>query len=202
MASTLALGLNHEQQHQELILTDLKHALASNVLRPSYRESRVEGRGSMIDEGQGAPAILNSRSAPSTDWVAFPAGVYAIGHEGNGFAFDNESPQHNVYLNGFWLASSLVTNGEYLAFLEDGGYERPELWLSDGWTVRQGQGWAAPLYWDCTQDQWQVMTLGGLQALDRRPVACGNGVGGSGHSADRGPFSRIRALPSGASGPG
>jgi len=172
MASTLALGLNHEQQHQELILTDLKHALASNLLRPSYRESRVEGRESMIDDGQGAPAILDSRSAPSTDWVPFPAGVFAIGHEGNGFAFDNESPRHNVYLDGFRIASALVTNGEYLAFLEDGGYERPELWLSDGWTVRQGQGWTAPLYWDCTQDQWQVMTLGGLQALDPREPVC------------------------------
>ena len=169
VASTLVLGLNHEQQHQELILTDLKHALAGNPLYPAYRVPTVKWGGSSIDDGK---RTLDSRSSPSTDWVAFPAGVYAIGHEGNGFAFDNESPRHNVYLNGFRMATGLVTNGEYMAFLEDGGYERPELWLSDGWTVRQGQGWTAPLYWDCTQDQWQVMTLGGLQALDPREPVC------------------------------
>jgi ergothioneine biosynthesis protein EgtB len=165
VANTLALGLNHEQQHQELILTDLKHALACNPLRPRYRESIVRSRDI-------SNSTLDSKFAPGTDWQTFPAGVYAIGYAGDGFAFDNESPRHNIYLEEFRLASRLVTNSEYVAFLEDGGYERPELWLSDGWTVRQAQNWTAPLYWDCTQDQWQVMTLGGLQALDPREPVC------------------------------
>jgi ergothioneine biosynthesis protein EgtB len=173
VAGTLALGLNHEQQHQELILTDLKHALACNPLHPCYRESKHESRGSNDAIQPPASSILDSRSSiRSTDWLAFPAGVYAIGHEGNGFAFDNESPRHKVYLNGFQMATELVINGEYLAFIEDGGYERPELWLSDGWAARQAQNWTAPLYWDCTQDQWQVMTLSGLKALDPREPVC------------------------------
>jgi ergothioneine biosynthesis protein EgtB len=165
VADTLVLGLNHEQQHQELILTDLKHLLASNPLRPSYLGSRNEDEESRMDG-------RDARSLPSGEWLAFPAGMYAIGHEGKGFAFDNESPRHGVYLDGFRLATELVSNGEYLAFIEDGGYERPELWLSDGWTVRQAQGWTAPLYWDSSGDEQLTMTLGGLKTVSPGEPVC------------------------------
>src|SRR5206468_4180242 len=122
---------------------DLKHALASNPLHPAYRDSKVEGP---RPNNTIRPPQFSMLDSHSGDWPAFPADVYAIGHggpapTGSGFAFDNESPRHSVYLDGFRLADRLVTNAEYLAFLEDGGYERPELWLSDGWAVRQAQGW-------------------------------------------------------------
>jgi ergothioneine biosynthesis protein EgtB len=120
VASVIELGLNHEQQHQELILTDLKHAWAANPLHPVYREALLE---------DGAP--------PRDSWLPFPAGLAWIGHEGGGFAFDNESPRHRTWLHAFQLASRLVTNADYLAFIRDGGYARAELWLSDGWAVRQ-----------------------------------------------------------------
>ena len=155
VAGTLVLGLNHEQQHQELMLTDLKHALAGNPLRPVY--SRPVG---------------SAGDSPSLEWLTFPAGVVAIGHEGDGFAFDNESPRHNVYLRGFLLANRPVTNKEYLAFLRDGGYERPELWLSDGWAARQLHGWTSPLYWERQGDDWFVMSLGGLRRLDPAEPVC------------------------------
>jgi ergothioneine biosynthesis protein EgtB len=151
----LVLGLHHEQQHQELIVTDVKHALACNPLRPIYRlpaSSPADGR---------APA-----------WVNFPAGLVAIGHSGNGFAFDNELPRHQVYLQGFRLANRLVTNGEYLDFLSDNGYERPELWLSDGWAVRQDEEWTAPLYWLEQEKEYFVMTLGGLLPLNLAEPVC------------------------------
>ena len=128
----VVLGLHHEQQHQELILTDLKHAFAGNPLRPVYRE-RVAG-----------PSGTPGRSGGS----ATPAASHRIGHEGPGFAFDNETPRHSEYLEPFELASRPASNGEYLAFIEDGGYDRPEFWLSDGWAARKAQGWTAPLYWE------------------------------------------------------
>jgi ergothioneine biosynthesis protein EgtB len=154
-AETLVLGLNHEQQHQELIVTDLKHALATNPLHPVYNSP-----------------VRSSGASPSLEWLPLPAGVVAIGHEGDGFAFDNESPRHNVYLNAFFLANRLVTNAEYLAFLDDGGYERPELWLSDGWAARKVQCWTSPLYWERQGEEWFVMTLGGLLRLDPTEPVC------------------------------
>jgi ergothioneine biosynthesis protein EgtB len=152
--AVVTLGLNHEQQHQELILTDLKNALARNPLRPEYRQ-----------------AVPSDAEPPPADWIAFPEGVTWIGHEGSSFVFDNESPRHRVFLNGCRLASRLVTNEEFLAFMIDGGYRRPELWLSDGWATRQAQGWYAPLYWEDQGGEWVTMTLGGW-----RPVAAAEPV--------------------------
>jgi ergothioneine biosynthesis protein EgtB len=117
LLAVVELGLQHEQQHQELILTDAKHALGRNPLRPAYRALPEAARG----------------EAPALRFERFEEGVRAFGHAGPGFAFDNEGPRHRALLQAFELASRCVTNGEYLAFLEDGGYERPELWLSDGW---------------------------------------------------------------------
>lgn len=150
------LGLHHEQQHQELIVTDLKHAFASNPLRPVYQKRPV-----------GSPVVPGPVS-----WSSYPAGVRPIGHEGGGFAFDNETPRHPEYVGAFELASRPVTNGEYLAFIEDGGYDRAEFWLSDGWAARKSRGWAAPLYWERVEGRWMVMTLAGmLDVAPDEPVA-------------------------------
>jgi ergothioneine biosynthesis protein EgtB len=153
--AVVTLGLNHEQQHQELILTDLKHAWAANPLHPVYRESGSVG---------GDP--------PRLAWVSFPEELAWIGHDGAGFAFDNESPRHRVFLNGFLMSSRLVTNAEFLAFMADDGYARPEVWLSDGWAMCQAQGWNAPLYWAKEAAAWTNMTLAGLRPLDPAEPVC------------------------------
>jgi ergothioneine biosynthesis protein EgtB len=153
----ILLGLNHEQQHQELILTDIKHLFGTNPLRPAYHQ---------------APAALGGRSTLAHHWIAYPAGLRWIGHEGNAFAYDNESPRHLEFVGAFRLGSRLVTNGEFLAFLEDGGYDRPELWLSDGWNARGAHQWRAPLYWEMHNSSWEVMTLAGLRRLDRAEPVC------------------------------
>jgi ergothioneine biosynthesis protein EgtB len=159
LGSTIVLGLNHEQQHQELILTDIKHAFGVNPLRPPYREvPRVQ------DRREGAVAPL--------DWRAFPAGLRRIGWAGHGFAFDNEGPCHRAFVEGFRIATRLVTAGEYLKFLGDGGYERPELWLSDGWNARRQHDWNAPLYWERDGGRWQLFTLGGLLPIDPAEPVC------------------------------
>jgi ergothioneine biosynthesis protein EgtB len=150
------LGLHHEQQHQELIVTDFKHLLSRNPLRPAYV--------------QASPAFaVHPRAA---EWIAFPAGVREIGYAGAGFCFDNEQPRHCVYLNAFALASRLVTNRDYLAFIENGGYRRPELWLSDGWDACVAQRWAAPLYWEQVDGQWQVFAASGMQPLPPDQPVC------------------------------
>jgi ergothioneine biosynthesis protein EgtB len=143
------LGLHHEQQHQELILTDLKHLLSLNPLAPACRE--------------GAPS--RAAHAPLA-WSAHPGGEAQICHDGNGFCFDNELPRHRVLLAPFELASRPATNDEYLAFIEDDGYRRPELWLSEGWATLQAQRWEAPLYWRRRESGWMEFTLHGLQPLD------------------------------------
>jgi ergothioneine biosynthesis protein EgtB len=155
VSGVVVLGLNHEQQHQELILTDLKHAWASNPLHPVYREA-VSVRG----------------GPPRLGWVSFPEGMAGVGHDGRGFGFDNEFPRHRVFLNGYQMASRLVTNAEYLAFIDEDGYARPELWLSDGWAARQAQGWDAPLYWRKQTGEWAVVTLAGLRPLDGAEPVC------------------------------
>jgi ergothioneine biosynthesis protein EgtB len=156
-ASLVELGLNHEQQHQELILTDLKLAFSRNPLTPVYRPA---------PSAEGVPA-----PGAAADWVRFPGGLVEIGHDGTGFAFDNEGPRHSVYLRPFALASRLVSVGEYQQFIDDGGYDRPEFWLSDGWAVRKAQGWEHPLYWFRDGGRFSAFTLSGVRSLaDAEPV--------------------------------
>ncbi len=154
IAPLIELGLAHEEQHQELILMDIKHVFAQNPLAPAYRTAPLR------------PA----RAAPALEWRDFAGGLVEIGHDGVGFAFDNEGPRHKVWLERFRLATRLVTNGEYLAFVADGGYRRPEFWLSDGWAAVQAQGWEAPLYWrrdpEETDGRWSEFTLAGLVPLN------------------------------------
>ena len=149
------LGLHHEQQHQELILTDLLHAFSRNPLEPAYR-----------DEAPPAAAPGEARL------VRHEGGRRRVGHAGDGFAFDNEGPAHDVLLRPFALSSRLVTAGEYAAFVEDGGYARPELWLSDGFAVAQAEGWRAPLYWERDGAGLSRFTLHGQLPVDPgAPVA-------------------------------
>ena len=144
------LGLHHEQQHQELILTDLLHLFAQNPLRPAVRESAAEPQREPTPQG----------------WVAFDGGNVETGHAGAAFAFDNEQPRHVVALRPFRLATRPVTNREWVGFVEAGGYADPQLWLSDGWDTVQAQRWQAPLYWETADDGARLqMTLAGLQPL-------------------------------------
>jgi ergothioneine biosynthesis protein EgtB len=146
------LGTHHEQQHQELILTDAKHALWANPLRPSYAESN----------GPGAPTGARAPVA----WIACDEVLAMVGHTGAGFAFDNESPAHRVVVPAFALASRLVTNVEYVAFIEDGGYRRPELWLADGWAAARAGQWGSPLYWDWHDGRWSAFGLYGMREVE------------------------------------
>jgi ergothioneine biosynthesis protein EgtB len=150
------LGLNHEEQHQELLLTDIKHVLGSNPLEPVYRRT------------------FQSQASPESRlrWISFDEGVMKCGHAGDGFAFDNEAPRHAVYLEAFELANRPVSCGEYVQFINDGGYRRPELWLSDGWDTCQREGWRAPLYWKQAGNDWALMTLSGRRKVDPREPVC------------------------------
>lgn len=152
----VVLGLNHEQQHQELLLMDILHAFSRNIVHPAYQSYRS------------APA----RKAPELTWFEYEGGVHEIGHEGGAFAFDNEGPRHSVFAAPFRLASRLVTNAEWKEFMSDGGYRRPELWLSDGWATVQQEGWDAPLYWQQADDTWMAMSLSGLQQLNDQAPVC------------------------------
>jgi ergothioneine biosynthesis protein EgtB len=153
----LEIGLQHEQQHQELILTDLKNLLARNPLQPTYRPETS------------TPA---DATQPALRWHDFEGGLVEIGHGGEGFAFDNEGPRHRVYLEPFRMASRPVTQGEYLEFIADGGYTRPELWLSDGWAVVQEKGWQAPLYQRRDGDAWTLFTLAGRREVRPHEPVC------------------------------
>ncbi|MDY6982050.1 MAG: ergothioneine biosynthesis protein EgtB [Pseudomonadota bacterium] len=154
----LELGMHHEQQHQELLLMDIKYILGTHPQMPAY-------------DDVSSPAI-GSRADASPRWLEFAAGLRQIGHAGNGFAFDNESPRHRVWLDAFSLRDQLVRNGEYLAFMRDGGYRRPEFWLSDGWDWINNNHITAPLYWRSANpehsdsDDWFEYHLGGLHPLD------------------------------------
>jgi ergothioneine biosynthesis protein EgtB len=150
LASLVTLGLEHEQQHQELLLTDIHHALAQNPTEPVYRD----------------PVARPSRSAPPLRFVELHGGLVEIGHSGTRFAFDNECPRHRVYLEPFAIGSRSVTCAEYAGFIADGGYSRPELWLSDGWAARQAQRWTAPLYWEKRDESWREFTLEGMRPVD------------------------------------
>jgi ergothioneine biosynthesis protein EgtB len=149
------LGINHEQQHQELLLTDIKHIFAINPLRPVYREL----------------ASAAGKAMPLR-WVAFSGGVRTIGHTGPDFAYDNESPHHKVHLDAYELASRPVTNGEFIEFIDAGGYREPAYWLSDGWKVAQQHDWRAPLYWERLENQWWHMTLSGMRLVDEHAPVC------------------------------
>jgi ergothioneine biosynthesis protein EgtB len=153
------LGIHHEQQHQELLLMDIKHVLSCNPLEPLYAEAQQR-------EDSGTTTL---------GWIEHPGGTVEIGHRGAGFAFDNEYPLHRAELTPFGLADRAVTSGEWRAFIADGGYQRPELWLSDGWAMVQNEGLRAPLYWsedpDTGEHQWKVFTLHGPEPVhDADPV--------------------------------
>lgn len=154
----IALGINHEQQHQELIVTDVKNGLWANPLRPAFH----------IKPEPPTPA----NAAPPLQWHGFAEGVYSIGCDGGGFAFDNEGPRHKVYLEAVRLASRLVTNGEYLDFMRDGGYSNPRVWLSDGWDSVRNHQWTAPLYWEQRDGEWWNYTVEGMQPLPLNEPVC------------------------------
>jgi ergothioneine biosynthesis protein EgtB len=154
----IVLGLHHEQQHQELLAYDIKHALWTNPLRPAY-----------VNE----PAVFSAPPLSKPDWIPYEGGLSDIGFAGDGFAFDNELPRHSEYLRPFALASRLVSCAEYLEFIEDGGYGRAELWLAAGWDTVKAEGWKAPLYWRQQDSAWQVYTMYGelpLTELLQTPV--------------------------------
>ena len=155
LAGIIELGLNHEQQHQELILMDIKHVLSINPALPSYG-----------DKAETAPVPAN------IEWLSAPGGLYETGHDGAGFAFDNECPRHRNWVEPFALSNRLVTNGEYLEFIRDDGYRRPEFWLSDGWSTINGRGWQAPLYWSEMGGRPSVFTLAGPQPVDVNKPVC------------------------------
>jgi ergothioneine biosynthesis protein EgtB len=152
----LEIGLNHEQQHQELIITDIKHALWSNPLRPAYQQLDVRAPTRSVELG----------------WIDIKGGLQSIGHHASGFAFDNELPAHRVYLEPFRIGSRLVTNSEYLEFMNDLGYERPELWLSDGWDYICANRWRSPLYWELVDREWHVFTCNGMRQVDANEPVC------------------------------
>jgi ergothioneine biosynthesis protein EgtB len=154
LLDVIELGIHHEQQHQELILTDLKHHLWRNPLRPAYRPSPPH----------------RTASPAGQPFIALEAGLVEIGHNSPAFAFDNELPRHRVWLNPFQIATRPVTNREYQAFIDDGGYQRTELWLSDGWDARTQHNWRAPLYWELAQGT--VFTLHGQQPLHPDEPVC------------------------------
>ena len=154
--ATLEIGINHEQQHQELMLTDILALFADNPLRPCYRQ---------------APA--HKTEAAQAGWmIRYAGGIERVGHAGRSFCWDNEGPAHETLLNPFRLADRLVTNAQFLEFVLDGGYETPTLWLSDGWERVAQEGWRAPLYWEPCDGDWRMMSLHGLTPLDlAAPVA-------------------------------
>ena len=151
-------GIQHEQQHQELLVTEVKHILGSNVpeLREPYRPASSNGH----------------RRAAAFHWCSFEEGLHEIGNLEGGWCWDNELPVHKSWLDGFSLASRLVTNGEYLEFIQDGGYRNPLLWLSNGWAKVQDQGWTAPLYWEQVDGNWRLWTLAGDRGLDPDEPVC------------------------------
>ena len=157
-APLIALGCHHEEQHQELLLTDALHLLSCNTLLPAYLPDTVKN------------AVR--AASPALRWLGLPGGVVSIGHDGPGFCFDNETPRHSRLVDAFEIANRLVTCGEYAEFIADGGYTTPSLWLSEGWAQVQSQAWVAPAYWLAPNDprapsaQWQCFGLHGVQPLD------------------------------------
>ncbi|HEU0036544.1 MAG TPA: ergothioneine biosynthesis protein EgtB [Kofleriaceae bacterium] len=155
-AEVVELGLHHEQQHQELILTDVKHALGTQPLRPAYRTDLVR------DTGAIAPL----------EWIDFEPEIVEVGASARGFAFDNERPRHRAILSAFRIATRPVCNAEVLAFIGEGGYDEPRLWLSDGFATARREGWRAPLYWEQCDGAWCAYDLGGFREIDPAETAC------------------------------
>jgi ergothioneine biosynthesis protein EgtB len=156
LQSLITLGLHHEQQHQELLMTDIKHILACNPLRPAYRDNLLE----------------SNHSSQPIQWIEFSGGLHHLGQEGDAFTFDNEGPRHQIYTQDYSLASRPITNREYLEFIEADGYQTPEYWLAEGWATIQVEGWTAPLYWERMDGDWWIMTLGGLRSLNPHEPVC------------------------------
>ncbi|MEQ8210774.1 MAG: ergothioneine biosynthesis protein EgtB [Lacipirellulaceae bacterium] len=155
----IELGLHHEQQHQELLLTDIKHAFWKNPLRPAVLKEPLE---------------QHDNDSTSSQWLSYEEALVEIGHTGDGFCFDNELPRHRVFIEPFEISSSLVPNGEFLKFIADEGYSRPELWLSEGWDVVKREDWNAPLYWQKSdsKDSWELFTHNGTQPLNPSEPVC------------------------------
>ncbi len=157
VADLVELGLNHEQQHQELMLMDIKHVLSCNPIQPAY--SALE-------------AVEPQKSQPASR-LEHGGGMVEVGHcPGSGFAFDNESPRHSVYLSPFAMDARPVTCGEWMEFIDDGGYRRADLWLSDGWAMVNSDGWEAPLYWSWVDDRWWCFTLSGPRHVNPAEPVC------------------------------
>ena len=155
-APVIEIGLHHEQQHQELMLTDIKHVFSINPLYPVYNDTEDK-------KGENLSAIK---------WIPFEEGVYAIGYDGKGFSYDNESPRHKEYIEPFSLASRLITNGEYIKFIEDSVYKKPELWLSDGAATVSSANWEAPLYWKKIDGEWWNFKLTGFKKVNPDEPVC------------------------------
>ncbi len=149
------IGLNHEQQHQELLITDILHAFAQNPVAPAYD-----------------PRWSWPRATKDAGYAEMPVGIHTVGHAGEGFSYDNESPAHRVLIEPMRIARGLVTNAQWLQFIADGGYETPSLWLSDGWALAQSEGWTAPGYWREQDGEWRTMTLAGLQKIEPNAPVC------------------------------
>jgi ergothioneine biosynthesis protein EgtB len=150
-AALIELGINHEQQHQELLLTDILALFAAEPLKPAYRAAD--------------PGMPAGEAAPLR-WIGFEGGVFAVGHDGEGFAYDNEGPRHDALIRPFALASRCVTNAEWIAFIEDGGYATPTLWLADGWNTVKSEGWQGPLYFEAAEGGYGQMSLLGFRPVD------------------------------------
>jgi ergothioneine biosynthesis protein EgtB len=156
LVGLVELGIQHEQQHQELLLMDIKHVLSRNPLLPAYDAVRLP----------------KPSAAPDPTWTVHPEGTYEIGYADQGFCFDNELPRHRTYLAEFAIADRAVTCGEWQAFIDDGGYHRPELWLSDGWAAVQAEQWESPLYWRQGDNGWEEFTLGGPSPVNPAQPVC------------------------------
>ena len=156
IAPIIEIGLNHEQQHQELLLTDIKNVLSINPLYPVYSKRKIN----------------SSNKTPKLSWIEFDGGVVEIGSDGSGFNFDNETPVHKEFLYSFRLANRLVTNKEFIEFIEDGGYKHAAVWLSDGWATVEHKGWKAPLYWELKDGEWWNFTLNGFRKVNLDEPVC------------------------------
>ncbi|MGB7698138.1 MAG: ergothioneine biosynthesis protein EgtB, partial [Methylovirgula sp.] len=158
LAELIELGCHHEQQHQELLLTDILHLFAQNPLLPAYKDP--------------GPIAVDPNADQTLGYKSVQGGVVEIGHNGEGFAFDCEGPRHSVFLEPFRLADRLISNQEWIEFIRDGGYDNPLLWLSEGWARALSENWTMPLYWDKRDDEYWAMTLRGAQPIDPAAPVC------------------------------